>query len=216
MAQVGNIIAAFSEDHVERLTGLSKRQLRYWDRTGFFAPSHADEDRRSVFSRIYSFKDIVGLRTLAKLRNEHEVPLQHLRQVAEALSHLADDLWTTTTLYVLNKRVLLDEDGEGRLREAVSGQYVMSIPLQLIISDTKKDIEELKRRPAEDFGRIVRSKHVNRNAWVVAGTRIPTAAIRQFHEAGYSTEQIIKEYPDLTEEDIKSALAHEEKLGAAA
>ena len=36
-----NVIAAFSEEHVSRLTGLSKTQLRYWDQTGFFTPSYS-------------------------------------------------------------------------------------------------------------------------------------------------------------------------------
>ena len=35
MSALQSIIAAFSEEQVERLTGLSKTQLRYWDRTGF-------------------------------------------------------------------------------------------------------------------------------------------------------------------------------------
>jgi DNA-binding transcriptional MerR regulator len=84
-----NVVAAFNEDQVERLTGLTKAQLRYWDGTGFFQPKHADEDRRQPFSRLYSFKDVVALRTLGVLRNEHKVPLQHLRKVADKLSHLA-------------------------------------------------------------------------------------------------------------------------------
>jgi hypothetical protein len=31
--------------------------------------------------------------------------------VAEKLSHLKDELWTGTTLYVLNKRVIFHEPG---------------------------------------------------------------------------------------------------------
>ena len=55
-----------------------------------------------------------------------------------------------------------------------------------------------------------------RNAPVIAGTRIPTAAIRRFREAGYSIEQIIRQYPTLTAEDIKGALAFEERLARSA
>jgi hypothetical protein len=42
---IGDVIAAFSEDHVYRLTGLSKGRLRYWDKTGFFAPTYTDKNR---------------------------------------------------------------------------------------------------------------------------------------------------------------------------
>ena len=45
------------------------------------------------------------------------------------------------------------------------------------------------------------------NAPVIGGTRIPVAAVRSFHEAGYTTEQIIAEYPSLTPTDVETALA---------
>jgi uncharacterized protein (DUF433 family) len=57
---------------------------------------------------------------------------------------------------------------------------------------------------------------VSHNAWVVAGTRIPVAAIRRFKDAGYSVDQIIQEYPDLTPQDVEAALAHQEEPSAAA
>ena len=58
-------------------------------------------------------------------------------------------------------------------------------------------------------GQIRRSRFINHNAPVVAGTRIPVRAIKRFAAAGYSHEQIIKEYPDLKEDDVKAALAYD-------
>ncbi len=215
MPQISNVISAFSEPQVERLTGLTTAQLRYWDKTGFFAPTYANEDRHNPYSRIYSFKDVVGLRTLGLLRRQHNVSLQHLRQVAEKLTHLRDDLWTRTILYVLNQRVIVHEPGSGRLRDAVSGQYVLGIPLKRIITDTKRDAEKLRRRSDDQVGRIEQSRRVMRNAPVVAGTRIPTAAIKRFKDDGYTIEQIIAEYPDLTRNDVEAALRYEERTAAA-
>jgi DNA-binding transcriptional MerR regulator len=206
------IIAAFSEDQVERLSGLTKAQLRYWDRTGFFEPKYADDNRRFVYSRLYSFQDLVALRVLGVLRNKHKVPLQHLRKVAKKLSHLAEDRWTHTTLYVLKHKVVFHEPGTGLPREIVSGQYVIgSILLSTVISDTKKDIDNLHRRDPKKVGTVERSRHINRNTWVVGGTRIPTATIRRFKEAGYTVGEILREYPDLTAQDIRAALHHEEQ-----
>jgi len=216
VSEIGNVIAAFSEASVERLTGLTAAQLRYWDKTGFFAPAYADEERRAPFSRIYSFKDVVGLRTLGLLRRQHNVSLQHLRQVAEKLSHLKDDLWARTTLYVLDQRVIVHEPGSGRLREAVSGQYLLGIPLKKIVSDTKRDAEKLLRRPDAKIGKVEKSRRVLRNAPVIAGTRVPTAAIRRYKEAGFTVEQIIAEYPDLTPSDVQAALNYEKNSTAAA
>lgn len=213
MSGFGNVIAAFSEADVERLTGLASSQLRYWDRTGFFAPAYADEDRRAPHSRIYSFRDVVALRTLALLRRKHKVSLRHLRQAAEKLSRLEDNLWTKTTLYVLNRRIIFEDS---RSHDVLSGQHELpAIPLRKVIADTRRDIEQLRRRPRDKIGKVERSRRVLRNAPVVAGTRIPTAAIRRLKEDGFTVEQILKEYPDLTADDVEAALRYEESIAAA-
>jgi len=205
---IGNTIAAFSEEHVERLTRLSRGRLRYWERTGFFAPTHSEGATRSAFARVYSFRDIVALRTLEMLRVQNNVPLQHLRKVAETLSHLKSDLWTSTTLWVLNRRVIFQEPGTEKPREVVSGQYVIGIKLQQVVSDTQRDVEELKKRPGNQVGRLSRARGISQNALVVAGTRIKVASIVRLHEDGYTSADIIREYPDLTDLDVQAALGH--------
>jgi DNA-binding transcriptional MerR regulator len=208
---ISNVVAAFSEEQVERITGLTKGRLRYWAKTDFFKPSYIEEDPRLPYSRFYSFKDIVALRTLEMLRVQNGVPLQHLRKVAEQLAHLEDRLWTETTLFVINKKVVFVNPETGRPQEAVSGQYLLGIPLKKVIEDTGADIITLNARPAAAVGQVSRRRGVIRNAWVVAGTRIPVAAIRRLHEDGYTTGQIIAEYPDLTPEDVEAALRHTPK-----
>jgi uncharacterized protein (DUF433 family) len=205
-----DVISVFSEDHVERLTGVSKPQLRYWDRTDFFKPAFASEDRRAAYSRVYSFKDVASLRVLNVLRNQYSVPLQHLRKVARELSHLSDAKWTATELFVLNKRVVFAEPGTQQYREIIGGQYVLGIPLKVILSDTKRDIERLHARDEDSVGRIVRARYISHNTWVVAGTRIPVATIKRFAEDGYSIEQIVNEYPTLTAADVEAAIEHVE------
>jgi uncharacterized protein (DUF433 family) len=216
MNDLDNVIGAFSAEQVERLTGLTRARLASWDRTSFFAPSYADDSRRFPYSRIYSFRDIVGLRTLCRLRNEHHVSLQHLRKVAEKLSHLASDLWSSQVLYVWDKKVIFDETGTGRLREVVSGQYVNGLALEEVISDMRHAVEQLRRRREDQIGEITRSRFINHNAAVIAGTRIPVSAIRDFAEAGYTAQQIIEEYPDLTKRDVAAALNYKENADAAA
>lgn len=210
------VIAAFSEEQVERLTGLTKVQLRYWDRTDFFKPAFGFENRRVAFSRIYSFKDIVALRTLSVLRNQYSVPLQHLRQVAKKLKHLEDRLWTETVLYVLNKRVQFYNPESDTVEDVLNGQYALGIELKTIVEDTERDVEQFKQRSEEQIGQIERSRYLNRNAWVIAGTRIPTSAVRRLYEDGYTIGKIIEEYPDLTKDDVQAALAHEKDRSSAA
>lgn len=212
--EFGNVIAAFSEEQVERLTGLTKHRLRYWDRTNFFKPAFGEENRRIAFSRVYSFKDLASLRVLSVLLNQYNVSLQHLRQVSEKLSHLDENKWTATTLYVLKRKVLFVEKGTNTPREIVSGQYALGIPLETILTDTRRDIENLHTRTAKTEGKIERNRLVAQNSWVIAGTRIPVQAIKDFHDAGYSVEEIIAEYPDLTSLDVKAALSHRDKKAA--
>jgi DNA-binding transcriptional MerR regulator len=206
-ADSNTVISAFTEDQVERLTGISKSQLRYWDRTGFFAPTFADENRRVTFSRIYSFKDVAALRVLHVLRNQYSVSLQHLRKVAKELPQLSDAKWLTTELFVLNKKVVFVEPNTEKYREILSKQYV-TYPLRIVVSSTKHDIAEMQARNDNMVGKLHRARNVSHNALVVAGTRIPVATIKRFAEDGFSIEQIRGEYPTLTEADIKAAIAH--------
>ena len=202
------VIAAFSEEQVERLTGISERQLRYWDRTDFFKPAFANDNRRVAFSRIYSFRDVASLRVLNILRNQYNVPLQHLRKVAKDLPQMPDAKWTSMELFVLNRRVVFVEPGTDQYREILSKQYVIGIPLGVVVSDTKRDVERLQEREKEDVGKVARGRNVRHNALVIAGTRIAVETIKRFAEDGYSIKQIRKEYPSLTEADIKAALKH--------
>ena len=205
----------FSDEHVSRLTGLSKWQLRSWDRLGFFSPQFAYEDRFAPYSRIYSFKDVVGLRTIAVLMKDYHVSLQELQRVAKELVRRGYSHWAELKLYVVKRQVHFRRPGTKDVEGVWDGQLAM-LPIIDVITDVEKRVQELHKRSDDQRGRVEQHKHVVRNAPVIAGTRIPTAAIRRFHEAGYSIEQIIRQYPTLTAEDVKGALAFEEGLARSA
>jgi len=209
------LIAAFSEDHVERLTGLTKGQLKSWDRAGFFAPRYAYEDRHAPYSRVYSFQDVVGLRTIAVLMKDYRISLQQLRKVAQELIRRGYGHWAEVKLYVLKRQVYFRRPKSNEVERVWDGQLAM-VPVIDVINDVESRVRELKKRDDSQLGHIERHKHVVRNSTVVAGTRIPTAAIRRFKEAGYSIQQIVKQYPTLTVKDVQAALVHEEGLARSA
>jgi uncharacterized protein (DUF433 family) len=206
------VIQAFGEEHVEKLTGLTKGQLRRWDRLGFFAPQYAYEDRHAPFSRIYSFKDVVGLRTIAVLMKQHAVSLQELRKTATELVRRGYEHWADLKLYVLKKEVYFQEPGSTDVEGVRSGQLAMVN----VIEDVETRVAAMQKRDTSQIGHVEKQKHVARNSSVIAGTRIPTAAIRRFREAGYSKEQILKQYPTLSIQDVDGALAYEEGLARSA
>jgi uncharacterized protein (DUF433 family)/DNA-binding transcriptional MerR regulator len=200
-----NVIGAFSETDAARLSRLSVGQLRSWDRKGFVQPSYADSDRSLPYSRIYSFRDLVSLRVLGQLRTVYKVPLQHLRRVSEMLAHLGDSKWTVTTLYVLGKRVVFDDPRSSQRTEVVSGQRVFDIPLRVVVSDTKKAIADLNHRSEAERGKVVHGKFILQNEPVFEGTRIPVSAVKRYLAAGFSSDAIMTEFPDLTLADIITA-----------
>jgi len=203
------VVSAFTEDQTERLTGISKRQLRYWDHTGFFAPSLAYEDRRKAYSRLYSFRDVVSLKVLAALRNDSNVPLPHLREVKTKLAHLGDDMWSKTTLYVLNRRVVFDNPETDEREDVLSGQGVLQIPLQVVTGNMEMAVRALWRRQDSTIGKFEQKRGVAHNQVVIAGTRIPVRSVKAFADAGYSIEAIRREYPTLTDEDIRAAIDYD-------
>jgi uncharacterized protein (DUF433 family) len=210
MSRKSNVVSAFSEEQVQRLTGVTVAQLRYWDRTNFFVPSLADEDRARPYSRVYSFRDVVCLKVLNTLRNEARVSLPHLREVKERLAHLGDDMWARTTLYVLNRKVIFDNPDTRRKEEIVTGQGVLQIPLEVVRSNMERAVKELWSRDETTIGKIQQKRGIVGNKPVVAGTRIPVSAVKAFHKAGYTIKQIIEQYPALTEDDVRAALKHGE------
>lgn len=205
-----NVLMAFTVDQASSLSGISRAQLASWDRSGFFRPSFADDNRRLSYSRIYTFRDVASLRVLHELRNESRVPLDELRAVKHKLVHLGEDLWSKTTLYVLNRKVIFDNP-ETRLREeVVSGQGIVNIPLEVVTDRLHAQAAELRKRDSSSVGQVEKKRGVAQNQPVIAGTRITVDTVRSFHDAGYTVAQIIAEFPSLTEEDVKSALAYDD------
>lgn len=202
------VVAAFDEDEAQRLTGVSLTQIRYWHRTGFFVPSLANVREGSIAGNLYSFRDLVSLQVLHKLRNEAKVSLQHLREVKAQLISLGEDLWAKSTIYVLDKKVVIQDSISGDLEEVLSKQKVFKIPLLLARANMRKAVEDSRKRNPELIGQVGRQKGVSNSKPVIAGTAVRVSAIQAFHDAGYSVEKILSEYPTLSLQDIEAAIAY--------
>jgi uncharacterized protein (DUF433 family) len=205
MADDLDVIKAFTADQVARLTGLSKAQLAEWDRQGFFAPQYAAENRRSPYSRIYSFKDVVGLRIISLLCGGYAVPVWHLKEVAPELAR-RQATWADVRLYVWKKRVHWDDPITGKPIGVTDGQFAL-LAVADVMTEMREQAQKLARRDDSEIGKIERHRYVAHNAPVIAGTRIRVSTIREFLEASYSVEQIISEFPALTPDDIKAVQA---------
>lgn len=206
-----DVIGAFSEEQTAALADVSRGLLRQWDRKGLLVPSYGVKEPHIPYGRIYSFRDVVSARVLGQLQR-HRVSLAHLVKAHRELSKLSDTPWASTVLYVLGREVVVRAPGSRHRHKLLSNQQVLDIPLKVVISGVRADIAKLNER--REPGRIERDKFVAQNQYVIAGTRIPVAAIQSFAAANYSTARILQEYPGLSPEDVAAAIAFRAKTAA--
>jgi uncharacterized protein (DUF433 family) len=203
-------IGLFTAEQVCELCGISLRELSYSDKSGLVKPRYVEGVKRPS-NRLYTFRDVVGLRAIGLLRDKYKIPLPDLRRLTHDLKKLPDTDWSLLTFY-------LGDDGRAYFRPAEDDAIVAPHPpghrlvfrMREIIHQVDKDLIRFNRRKPEQLGKIDQSRQVAGNATVIAGTRIPTAAIFRLHQAGYSADQIISEFPRLRPADIEAAIKHEE------
>ncbi len=197
-----SVITAFSAEHVSQITGLSVRQLTYWDDLGFFKPSLRQNDEGGKPLRVYSFTDVVGLRVIAVLRNEHRVSLSRLQKAAAKLEAYSKTPWASLKITVSKGEVGFVEPSSGRGRGVISGQYIM-MPLVDQIRYVERAAADLSERKEDQIGTAERHRNVVHNVSVFAGTRVPVRAVERFLSAGFSPQQVLREYPSLKLADIE-------------
>lgn len=205
------LLSAFTSETVSRLTNLSVRRLHSWDRSGFFKPAFADSNTRRPHSRVYSFQDVVGLRTIARLL-EAGVSLRDVKEVRVFFASNQDGDWIDRTFYVVDKRVYFSHR-DAIMATRTLDEHVETTILEIgpVASDVTEAIRQLDIRGDGQLGRIERDRAIMSGTPVIAGTRIPTSTIAWFHRNGHSIAEIIEEFPRLTRADINAAIVFEQK-----
>jgi uncharacterized protein (DUF433 family) len=189
---------AFSTGQVARLTELSARQIVAWDTDETYQPSLLRRPGRYPFGRIYSFDDVIALRVLAHVRGR--VSDRGLRELARWLKQQAALTSARRPLYI-------DPAGHVSFIETAA-DGVVPIDIASIVTDAERRLHHLQtERDPCDIGVIRRNRYVLRNEWVVAGTRIPVWMIQELSASGSSTQDIVREFPILTDTDVEAALA---------
>ena len=163
-------MAAFTTDQVIVLTGLSARQLASWDRAGFFPPRYSERSDGGRTTRLYSFRDLVGLRVLALLRNTHRIPLQQLRKIHNYLQQHFEEPWSQITFYVFGRSVCFDDPRTGtRVDGRMLGQSVFEeIPMVRVEQEVRAAANRLRERTPDEIGAVAQYRSVMSHAPVVA------------------------------------------------
>ena len=144
----------YTSKEVCKVIGISYRQLDYWDSSGFIQPSVA-RAKGTGTTRIYSFVDLVCLRTAKRLRDSG-ISLQKIRKSVDYLrvhfpelgSPLADVVFLTngTTVFILtrDRNTALDTVMEGgQLAWFIPvGQFVAELRGQVVRMEAQEENEE--------------------------------------------------------------------------
>jgi len=137
----------FNSKTVSKITGLSFRQIDYWDRTHFIKPTVSEATGYGSV-RLYSFNDLIQLK-VAKTLMDRGISLQKIRkainylkknmpEVKKPLSELKF-LTDGETIFVLTK------DKKKIIDTLKSGQLVFSIALGEIVESLKGDVVSLQK-----------------------------------------------------------------------
>jgi DNA-binding transcriptional MerR regulator len=206
---------AFTAQQSARLANISPRMLRYWEETGAFLPDYVERKTHGPFRRIYTFRDLVTLRTLSFLRKEHGLTLNELRKAGAYLKAFADSPWNDLSLRLHGKRLVFPNPHTGVWTKAdTSGQAVMEIDLERIRIESERDARKLTRRTPDTYGKITRNRYVMSNSWILSGTRIPIDAVLDLSQAGFSDAEILRQYPTLDQRDIEAVRSFDPTMAA--
>ena len=204
----GQMIEAFSQDLVRRITGLSRRQLEYWDDTDVIKPSVAAWEGPAA-PRLYSFTDLIKLKVAARMRRKlRPGQMRDLMRQLEARGF--DEPFVNVSFGETSdggQIVFLDPDLQplsAHGREVGTIVETFGLPLKSLRDDLELDIGRATSRVE---GQIGRTRGVHGGQLVVLGTRVPVAKIRALADAGWDENLILTGFPQLTSADVRAALA---------
>jgi tetratricopeptide (TPR) repeat protein len=116
----------FSPEEVQRILGLSAKQLDHWERLRLVTP------QKETGEPYYNFRDLIGLRTVKQLL-ENGVPANRLQRAVDALRQKLSQVHAPLAeLRVVSdgKDVMVERDG-ARL-DPLSGQFVLNFEIREI------------------------------------------------------------------------------------
>lgn len=166
----------FNSKTVSKITGLSFRQVDYWDRTHFIKPSISEASGYGSV-RLYSFHDLIQLK-VAKTLMDKGVSLQKIRKAINYLKKnmpeiekpLAELKFLTDgdTIFVLTK------DRKKIIDTLKSGQLVFSLALGEMVEELKGEIMALQKERKYEV--------------IVKGKRYPVILHTDTEDGGYWVE----------------------------
>ncbi|MCS7168238.1 MAG: MerR family transcriptional regulator [Gemmatales bacterium] len=144
-------MAGFLLDTVARVTGATVKQLIHWDRTNLIRPSIA-RARGKGTRRVYSFLDILAIKTAVMLRREG-ISLQKIRQclryLREVYPQCEQPLANLNLLTDGHSVFLLTSDPTSACRDRkvvdtlAGGQMLFLVPIGRLACEVQREVARL-------------------------------------------------------------------------
>ncbi len=202
-----NVTKAFTLEQAAKLGQISTRQASYWAHEGILVPSILYDRKRRPIRYLYSFADVVGLRTIGMLRNKYHVSLQSIRKAANVLQGHANRPWSELRLWIRGKELFFQDPETLNIVSATpSKQRTIEIEIQPIATTVEREAQKLWQRKPDDIGKTEQRRNVLHNQPVVKGTRVPVSSLVSLAKDGYDADEIVRAYPSLTRDDVQAIL----------
>jgi uncharacterized protein (DUF433 family) len=211
---------AYPADRAAALAGVPQSTMHYWARTGALVPSVSAEK-----VKLWSFADLMGLRTIAWLRRRKEsaagyeirkTTMPAIRRALRALHKLDLSLWaadTGSTVFVDPNGDIVIRDSPGLVRPVGRAGALQTVALDFLDLMAPFTAEDRAgpdlRRPRPRLriipGKLAGAPHIEK-------TRLETQAVHALALRGIEPERIALLYPFTDLEAIREAIDLENQL----
>ena len=166
----------FNTKAIQKITGLTMRQIDYWDRTHFIKPSVAEATGYGS-ARLYSFTDLVQMK-VAKTLKDRGVTLQKIRKSITYLKkNMPDVEQPLSELRFLtdgNTVFVITGDDRQIIDTLKKGQLVFAIALGDLIEELKGKVIDIEKKRKYDV--------------TVRGQKYPVVLHADTEDGGYWVE----------------------------
>ena len=200
------------------LTGATTAQLAYWRKQTPSAEALLVPEGKRSGRYLYSWADVVALRSIVYLRSEKSLP--RIRRAVQILRSIEAEEWTHLASYTLisTDRTIIVKTPEGQLLDVgehpatVVSEVLMRDILEPFMTGTGRPVPALKRpRP-----HITVDPGVLGGYPVVQGTRVPFDAVAALAADDLPAAEIVAIYPSVAPDAVWDAVDFARQVSAVA
>src|SRR4051794_16383788 len=159
-------LMVYTFPQVEQLAGLSRETITRWKKLGIFVPELPQNMvLDGPYRRVFSFGDVVSLRTLSTLRREHRVKLSALGKAGMYLRRHADRSLTDVRIWVIDRQVVFREPAADRSGDDLghNKQAFDVVDVDRIAKDVETDSAIYRVREPSTRGHIAQDPNIMGN-----------------------------------------------------